>query len=480
MKPAAEQSARGGAEPFRDGDTVVFFGDSLTHGGRFHKYMADFYRTRYPGRRVRFVNSGIGGDTAGGALKRIPEDVAEYDPTWVVFHFGMNDVARWTYCDASSPALLRGRAAAYDNFCRNFDSLVTEVAKAAPRAKFIYLTPTIYDDTAIPAHIPEEAPDWAKVNQKGCSVALSIMAGHVLLMAERDGVPGIDLHSPMQNCLMKRRPADPRFMLTRFDRVHPEAPGHAIMAWTFLKAQGVDPVVSDVAVDASASRVAKCVNAEVSDVVAAGGGVAFTVLAKSLPFPVAEEAAGLVDEFDVAGELNREIVAVANLAPGHYAMAVDGRPVGEWTSKELAAGVNLAFNAKTPQYAQAREVFDANERNACVEKTLRDHHRARWAYSGKVDVDDVAAFAKWAKETGESGPFAKFIPGYVGYWPHYRETRAALLREQEKVYALAVTKPRRYEITPLPPHPAADANAMNLDRYSEYGDKTGRCFIGIR
>ncbi len=61
------------AEPFKDGDTVVFLGDSITHGGRYHEFIADFYRTRYPGRHIRFVNSGIGGDSAGGAMKRVKE-----------------------------------------------------------------------------------------------------------------------------------------------------------------------------------------------------------------------------------------------------------------------------------------------------------------------------------------------------------------------------------------------------------------------
>ena len=41
-------AGKSGAEPFRDGDTVVFFGDSITHGGMYYKYIADFYRTRYP------------------------------------------------------------------------------------------------------------------------------------------------------------------------------------------------------------------------------------------------------------------------------------------------------------------------------------------------------------------------------------------------------------------------------------------------
>lgn len=55
-------------------------------------------------------------------------------------------------------------------------------------------------------------------------------------------------------------------MLTRWDRVHPGEAGHSIMAWTFLKAQDVDPVVSDVAVDAATLAVSRSVNAEVSGV----------------------------------------------------------------------------------------------------------------------------------------------------------------------------------------------------------------------
>lgn len=435
------------ARPFEDGDTVVFFGDSLTHGGLYLKYVTDFYRTRYPGRRIRFVNSGIGGDTAGGAMKRIPEDIAEYDPTWVVFHFGMNDVGRGAYNDESSPETLKSRAGAYADYCRNLDALVGKVAEAATRAKFIYMTPTIYDDTAIP-EIPPDATGWAVVNQKGCSVALSMMAGHVLSKAERDKAIGVDLHTPLQNCLMKRRAAgDRHFMLTRWDRVHPEEAGHAIMAWAFLKAQGVDPVVSDVAVDAATLSATRSDNAVVSDVGECDGGIAFTVLERALPFPIDAKAELFAGEFDFADSLNREMLSVTGLAPGGYALSIDGRPVGEWTAEELAQGVNLSSVRGTPQCRQAATVFDADERNRAAEGVLRNHHSARWAYSGQTDVDDVAVFAKWFAERDETGHFAQFVPGYVEYWPHYRETRAALLAEQEKVYALARPQPHRYRVT---------------------------------
>lgn len=434
------------ADPFADGDTVVFFGDSITHGGLYHKYIADFYLTRYPERKIRFVNSGIGGDTAGGAMKRIPEDIAEYDPAWVVFHFGMNDVDRGAYSDDANASFEKRRAAAYERYCRNFDELVRKVSEAAPRAKFIYMTPTPYDDTAVPTNMPPNAAGWAIVNQKGCSVALSMMAGHVLEKAARDRVLGIDLYSPLQNYLVKRRRNDPHFMLTRWDRVHPDALGHSIMAWTFLKAQGVEAVVCDVSVDAGALAVRRCANAEVSGLAVADGGVDFTMLEKSLPLPVDTAALPVANEFDVVKSLNSEVLSVTGLAPGVYVVSIDGVAVGEWTSEALTAGVNLAFAASAPQYAQSRKVFNANERNREKESVLRNHHSARWFYYGKADVDDVGAFSKWMSARREKGYFASFVPGYLTYWPRYREVREELLGEQKRVYAIAMPVPHRYSV----------------------------------
>jgi hypothetical protein len=34
--------------PFKDGDRVVFFGDSITHGGFYGEYVNLFFSTRYP------------------------------------------------------------------------------------------------------------------------------------------------------------------------------------------------------------------------------------------------------------------------------------------------------------------------------------------------------------------------------------------------------------------------------------------------
>ena len=160
---------------------LVFVGDSITHGGRYHAYIADYYLTRFPSRNIRFVNSGIAGDTAAGAFQRIPEDVAEYAPTHVAFHFGMNDIDRSAYLPVSTSESLVARERAQVAYRANMCKLIEGVRKAAPDATFIYLTPTPYEDRAVITNAPTSG--WASVNQVGCNVGLSLMAGFVIASA---------------------------------------------------------------------------------------------------------------------------------------------------------------------------------------------------------------------------------------------------------------------------------------------------------
>lgn len=58
-----------GQEPiFRNGDRVCFAGSSIARkGGNFH-YINLFYATRYPDRKITFLNGGIGGDISNDTI----------------------------------------------------------------------------------------------------------------------------------------------------------------------------------------------------------------------------------------------------------------------------------------------------------------------------------------------------------------------------------------------------------------------------
>src|SRR5262245_66057399 len=59
----------------RDGDTVLFLGDSITAARTYGKIVENYTMLRFPDRKVRFINAGWGGDTAAGGLKRLDRDV---------------------------------------------------------------------------------------------------------------------------------------------------------------------------------------------------------------------------------------------------------------------------------------------------------------------------------------------------------------------------------------------------------------------
>ena len=80
----------GHAEDFaiRDGDTVGFLGDSITAARTYGKHIL----LRYPDRKIRFINLGIGGDTAAGGLKRLERDVFDNSVTLLTVAYGVNDI----------------------------------------------------------------------------------------------------------------------------------------------------------------------------------------------------------------------------------------------------------------------------------------------------------------------------------------------------------------------------------------------------
>src|SRR6266478_2967716 len=70
----------------KDGDRVVFYGDSITDQRLYTVFTETYVLTRFPRLHVRFVHSGWGGDkvTGGGGRAidlRLRRDVFAYKPT---------------------------------------------------------------------------------------------------------------------------------------------------------------------------------------------------------------------------------------------------------------------------------------------------------------------------------------------------------------------------------------------------------------
>lgn len=427
---------------FKDGETVCFLGDSITHGGRFHGFIYDYYLTRFPERTIRFVNAGISGDSAGGAWGRLEEDVLAKKPTSVVVMFGMNDVGRGNYVAAPDERQLAAQAAALVRYRAALDKLLARL-KGELNPNLLLVTPSPFDQTAV---------NDRNNNQPGCNDGLVRCAGIVRELAGVYGGRVVDFNGPMTAFNRERQAADAAYTIIGPDRVHPGAQGHLMMAWLFLKAQGAPSLVSRVVVDAAAGKVAEQANAAVTEVSAEGGTLGFTVLAAALPFPVEASARGLLELLPVAQELNQEIVCVKGLAAGAYALLIDGQEVGRYDAETLAAGVNLALNEATPQMRQAQAVARLNESRRSTETALRNFAAVRWFLRGrKVDPDDFAAVRTYAETTmAKTGFYESKVPDYLAKWGARGEVSAKV--EAFEKEALAARKPvaRRYVVRLVP------------------------------
>jgi lysophospholipase L1-like esterase len=126
----------------RDGDRVVFYGDSITQNGLYARAVETFVATRFPDWTVAFYNSGVGGDKvsggwAGGIETRLERDVIAHKPTVVTIMLGMNDAAYRPY-----------DTAVFDAYAQGYRKTVARLKEALPGVRLTLIQPSAYDDVS--------------------------------------------------------------------------------------------------------------------------------------------------------------------------------------------------------------------------------------------------------------------------------------------------------------------------------------------
>jgi len=427
LAAAGAASAQPQAEPFRKGDTVCIVGDSITHGGRYHAFLSLFYATRFPDRPLTIINSGISGDSASGACRRLEWDILVHQPTAATVMLGMNDVGRTLYGkDKTDAKSKQSQEATVQRYAANMTRLVEALQKANVRVTLI--TPSIY----------EQNVDTGTENLFGCNDGLANCGREVQKIAGQFGVPVIDLHSAMDALNTRLQKDDPKFTLVGRDRVHPGEVGHFVMAYLILKGQGVPRCVAQLTLAADTGRVVLADNCRVSQLQATPGAISFDCLENALPFPVPNTAEAALKLVPFQDELNQELLKVTGLAPGMYTLAIDGQDIGRYDAAGLAAGVNLALNPKTPQYQHALQVSQINATRHTLEsgrlRTIAAIHHSLLG-SGKVDVNDaqaVDAALEKGLETKKSSPQYEYYKGQVAAYRKYKPAYAATVSEVQQ------------------------------------------------
>ena len=438
-----KKSDADGVARLGDGERVVFFGDSITHGGRYIYYLQLFQNLRRPGGGTRLLNGGISGDSAGGGIRRWKNDILPMKPDRAFVMFGMNDVGRDNYATVTpTEAQAKARARSLEGYAANQRKLAEMMP--ASGVKTVFVTPSPYD---------QYSPMPGKENLAACNdPGLAACASVVRTLAAEKHLGLVDFHAPMTE-MFKAHPESPFCS----DRVHPGAEGHLVMAAHLVDAMAYSPVLARAVIDAEKGRAAKIAqgqtkNCVLTRVLATPDRVAFTYAPKALPFPKLPEYVKTDGAFyPLTERLNQELIVVKGLKEGRYDLAFDGVKLGAFTSAEFAKGVNIAL-LDTPNQQRAQAAAKPMYALVGLEGRLRNFALVcGMVRRNKVDPRDVAAADKWLEGWLEQQKNSRYIGAFRAWAKSYRDVapiKASLEAQAEDLYEqMAAVRPAVSRVT---------------------------------
>jgi len=401
------------------GDTLVFCGDSITHQCLYTQYVEDFFYTRYPERKIRFHNAGIGGDKAFDALQRFDRDIAAYKPKYVTILLGMND---GTYVDFNRDV--------FDRYEQDMTALLDGLERIETTA--IVMTPTMFDH--VNESVRMEDPNYrGRPRSPYYNAVLAFYGSWLREVAFLRSLGFVNMWGPLNDITLTQRKTDPNFTLIP-DSIHPAENGQAVMAVAIVndltpQRRSVSRISANLKNDNQWTVTAR--GGSVENIEGTSQGLSFLFTAESLPWVLPPEASLGFQLTRAAHRLSNEQIQVAGLEPGKYEVRIDGASIGPAVNHvRLGFKLELQSNPKTPQYQQALEVAMLNkERNDKAVHPLRDAWRKPKSVWRAAPIDQEAL--KTAMEAIE---------------PKIQELEALAAEYEAKIYAAAKPVPRKYEI----------------------------------
>src|ERR1044071_6410933 len=394
-------SVLGGDFLIKDGDRVVFLGDSITEQRLYTTYVEAYSLTRYPKWNLTFRNVGWGGDTSwlrqrahpdekqlfaadesaqqkmvedsvGRGLKR---DVLPLKPSFVTVKFGMNDHSYQPFREDIFKAYVRSQ---------------TEIAKVLKEhgARVAFLTPQ-------PIEEKRADPDKDARNE-----SLRRFCDGLKEVASKQGATFVDQFDPYMAIMMHERGGNPTAVIGGGDAVHPGPIGQTIMAWIILKGLGGTPTVSQADMDYADKR-SSSHQCEVDNLKIGDGAVSFDRLDEALPMPIDSRAEASLKLAPILDELDLYELRITHLPEGTYDVSIDGEKTANASAAELAKGLNLATKAG-PITKQAQEVLDLvfkkNDRFFTRWRNVQLYDFPKWAQTDETEKLKKAELAKLDEE----------------------------------------------------------------------------------
>ena len=377
--PATDGDPRWDSFYLRDGETVVFLGDSITYAGGYIEYIDACLATRFPTARLRLINRGMPSETVAGTSEaihnpprpdlatRFERTIAPLDPDVIVACYGMND---GIYQSPSDEIFKKYQA--------GVERLIDRVRKGT-RARLVLLSPPPFDFVARKRKSKPGAAASYINPAEDYDQALAHFSAWLLTTPRPAPQPDdddrrwrtssplvVDLHTPINAHLAARRKENPAFGLAP-DGIHLNATGQWLIARQVLLAFGTPGTVAVAEIAADSKQV---FSGEVHDLHSISDGLEF-VWTTPLPMPFDPrwdtKSIGLSLE---SVPLNRYTLRVTGLPAGRYDLSADGRRFATASASELAAGLDLTRHADFPPVKESGEILKLVRQRQALRRQL--------------------------------------------------------------------------------------------------------------
>ena len=344
-KPASGQSEFF----FKPGDRIVFLGDSITEQYQYSSYIELYLTTRFPDGHFTFLNAGIGGDTANGGANRFQNHVLAEKPTAITINFGMNDGGYGKFNPGANKV-----------FVEKTEAMLEMAKKAGVRVALL-------SPNAVDRRNKSNGAEYV-ATQKQFYAPLKDLAA-------KYGDTFVDQYAMTKAATDKMEQDDPmaKKAVPYPDGFHTAPPGGLLMAHAILTGLHAPALVSDVTIDVSKNISFETLGAKVEGMMNhSTGGISFTRTDAALPLPVQKDWLPMLPYTNELKDLNWYGLTVKGLKEGEYTVSIDGKDVAKYSSKDLAAGVNLGNLTSGPIFDQANKVLQAiNNKNQMVHQRFR-------------------------------------------------------------------------------------------------------------
>lgn len=200
---------------------ILLIGDSITDAGRrdravpygdgYVSMVRSFILARYPELALTFVNRGVNGDTTRNLDARWERDVIAERPDWLSVMIGINDVWRGFGGNPHEAVPLPE----YEATLRR----LLDRARDATGARLILMEPYMIE--------PDRAQPMRRQMDQYGEVVRRLAAEHNAVL--------VRVQAAFDAALASTTPAD-----WADDQIHPNGPGHAVIALAFLRAIGFE------------------------------------------------------------------------------------------------------------------------------------------------------------------------------------------------------------------------------------------------